>query len=190
VGVGLTLAKALIEAHDGSVVVESGGLGHGTTVKIALPRLAEPAAVVSLPVETPGASMVSTTERARAMDQSPPSNPQVLVIEDNLDAARTLGTVLTLWGYRVQLAHTGPDGVKAAQASRPQIVLCDIGLPGMDGYEVARTLRATPDTRNARLIAITGYGREEDSRRAREAGFDVHLVKPVEPTTLRRRLAS
>jgi CheY-like chemotaxis protein len=108
----------------------------------------------------------------------------VLVVEDNRDAAESLRLLLEIWGYGVTIAYTGPDGVAAAQTVRPDVVLCDIGLPGMDGFTVAGILRRLPETASARLIAVTGYGQDEDRRRALEAGFDVHLVKPVDPEKL------
>jgi CheY-like chemotaxis protein len=113
---------------------------------------------------------------------------RVLVIEDNPDAAETLGDLLSLFGHEPEIALSGPAGLETARRFRPEVVLCDIGLPGMDGYAVARSLRAEPATRTARLIALTGYGRESDRRRTQEAGFDLHLVKPVEPLELKRLL--
>ena len=108
----------------------------------------------------------------------------MLVVEDNRDAAETLRALLELHGYEVGVAYTGPGGVEAARARRPDVVVCDIGLPGLDGCEVARHLRRDPATADARLIAVTGYGREEDRERVLAAGFDRHLVKPVDPAEL------
>jgi two-component system, sensor histidine kinase len=113
---------------------------------------------------------------------------RVLVIEDNVDAAETLHDLLELFGHQVVVAHSGPDGIETARTFRPQVVLCDIGLPGMDGYAVARQLRQEPAVEGARLIALTGYGRESDRQLARQAGFDLHLVKPVEPLELQKLL--
>jgi CheY-like chemotaxis protein len=113
---------------------------------------------------------------------------KVLVIEDNPDAAETLGDLLSLFGHETEVALSGPAGVETARNFRPDVVLCDIGLPGMDGYAVARSLREEPAMRSARLIALTGYGRETDRQRTQEAGFDLHLVKPVEPLELKRLL--
>jgi|tagenome__1003787_1003787.scaffolds.fasta_scaffold19781776_1 CheY-like chemotaxis protein len=116
-------------------------------------------------------------------------NPlRVLVIEDNPDAAETLSDLLTLFGHETRTAFSGPAGLETARSFRPEVVLCDIGLPGMDGYDVARSLRGDEATRTARLIALTGYGRESDRQRTRDAGFDLHLVKPVEPLELKRLL--
>jgi CheY-like chemotaxis protein len=111
---------------------------------------------------------------------------RVLVVEDNPDTADTTRVLLEIAGHEVRVAHTGPDGVEAARAWAPGIVLCDIGLPGLDGYGVARELRRIPATANARLLAITGYGGDDDRRRSLEAGFDLHLTKPVDPQTLLR----
>src|SRR5262245_12393649 len=115
---------------------------------------------------------------------------RVLIIEDHPDGADALRRLLELHGYPVRLAHTGSDGVREAQAWRPDVVLCDIGLPGLDGWEVARLLRGNPATAPFRLIAVTAYGSEEAVRQSQEAGFEQHLVKPVDPDELVRMLAS
>lgn len=175
-GLGLALAKGFVESHGGEVRAESAGLGRGASFTFTLPRLEE-----TVPEPAPGPS--STAEPAR------PDGLVVLVIEDNVDAAETLADLLRLFGHEVHLAHTGPEGIEAARAVRPDVVLCDIGLPGMDGYAVARQLRQEPSTATTRLVALTGYGRDSDRREAEEAGFDLHLVKPVEPADLRQLLA-
>jgi CheY-like chemotaxis protein len=109
----------------------------------------------------------------------------VLVIEDNHDTAESLRTVLETGGFSVQVAFDGPSGVALARAERPQVVFCDIGLPGaIDGYEVAEAIRADPSLRAVRLIALTGYGQHEDRRRAEQAGFDAHVTKPADPRAL------
>jgi CheY-like chemotaxis protein len=115
---------------------------------------------------------------------------RILVVEDNRDAADSLRLLLELMGHEVRVAHSGPEGVKAAQEWRPAIVLCDIGLPGMDGFAVAEELRRHPGLASTRLIAVTGYGQEDDRRHSRESGFDHHLVKPVDPEELQRVLLS
>jgi CheY-like chemotaxis protein len=112
----------------------------------------------------------------------------VLLIEDNHDAAHSLRDLLELQGCRVTTVHSGPAGVAEALASSPEVVICDIGLPGMDGYQVATALRRDRATSGARLIALSGYGREEDRRRSHEAGFDLHLTKPVDFTVLQEVL--
>jgi CheY-like chemotaxis protein len=114
---------------------------------------------------------------------------RVLIIEDNRDAAETLCDLLALFGHQTEIAYSGRDGLDLARRRRPDVVLCDIGLPEMDGYTVARELRADPLTAPIRLVALTGYGRDADRHRAAEAGFDLHLVKPVGPEVLRRLLA-
>jgi len=124
---------------------------------------------------------------------SPASAPvlrptRVLVVEDNLDAAVTLVDLLTLWGYEVSAVHDGLAAVEVAPQYRPDVVLLDIGLPGIDGYEVARRLRRRSELDGLLVVAVTGYGQESDRQRAREAGFDHHLVKPVDLETLRRLL--
>src|SRR5262245_13011730 len=114
----------------------------------------------------------------------------VLVVEDNVDAALTLVDLLRLWGHQVEVVHDGSAAVEAALRYRPRVVLLDIGLPGMDGYEVARRLRLAPETRGALLVAVTGYGQDSDRARSRAAGFDHHLVKPVDLDGLRRLIAA
>ncbi len=132
----------------------------------------EPAALTQLPQ-----SARSTEPRLR-----------ILIVEDNRDAAISLKILLELYGHEVQVAYTGPEGVQKAHEAPPDVVVCDIGLPGLDGYGVARHLRSHPDTANARLIAVTGYGGEEDRRRSLESGFDYHLTKPADPDQLRQLL--
>jgi CheY-like chemotaxis protein len=105
---------------------------------------------------------------------------RILIIEDNVDAAETLRDYLELCGYEVQLAFSGPEGLEAAARFLPDVVVCDIGLPGMNGWELAQLIRSTPATAASRLIAITGYGTEEDRRRSSEAGFEAHLTKPLD----------
>jgi CheY-like chemotaxis protein len=114
---------------------------------------------------------------------------RILVIEDNRDAADSLKDLLELSGYEVEVAYTGPTGVETARLFQPEMVICDVGLPGMDGYAVAAELRKDEAMKASQLIAVSGYGREEDRRRAREAGFDAHLTKPVAPEVLQRLLS-
>jgi len=169
-GLGLALVKGLAELHGGGVQASSGGTGQGAEITVRLPLEHEPAALtqtLTVPKPTGGSR-------------------RVLIIEDQRDAADSLRTLLELLGYRVRVAYSGPDGVEAAGEWRPEIVLCDIGLPGLDGYGVARELRLNPTTARVRLLAITGYGSDEDRRRSQQAGFDLHLVKPVDPDELLR----
>ena len=137
------------------------------------------------------------TARPRRRPVAPARTPRscggvcgVLVVEDNRDSADSLRLLLEAYGYEVEVAYTGPDGVRAAGVHRPEVVICDIGLPGLDGYGVAAALRRNPDTASARLIALTGYGQDEDRRRAMAAGFDEHLTKPADPTALQAVIAS
>jgi signal transduction histidine kinase len=167
-GLGLALVKGLVELHGGAVRADSPGLGGGS------------AFALTLPLEGTSASCGEV-----AVPPGPPVRCcRILVVEDNRDAAETLRDVLELSGHEVALAFSGPEGVAAARSVRPEVVLCDLGLPGFDGYAVARAVRQDPATAAARLIALSGYGHEEDRRRSREAGFDQHLVKPVNFTEL------
>ncbi len=173
-GLGLAIVKGLAELHGGSVLAESAGAGRGATFTVTLPAAAEPAALAGPPpAAAPGARRL-----------------RVLVVEDNRDSADSLRMLIDLLGHEVDVAYTGPDGVRAAGERPPQVVICDIGLPGLDGYGVAAALRRNPATAASKLIALTGYGQEEDRRRAREAGFDEHLTKPADPTTLTSLLAA
>jgi two-component system, sensor histidine kinase len=162
-GIGLTLVRKLVDLHGGTVTVHSEGLGRGSEVAVRLP--------LGTPFQTP--SEPATAQRGR------PSR-HILVIEDNPDAREMLRVLLEVDGHRVEVAEDGHQGVKIARSSRPEVALVDIGLPGLDGYEVARQMRALLG-RHVRLIALTGYGQPEDQRRAAEAGFDAHLIKPVSP---------
>jgi PAS domain S-box-containing protein len=174
-GLGLALVKGLVELHGGEVQVASEGSGRGTEFTFWLPldREAAPVATEVAPPQEPGKGPF-----------------RVVVIEDNRDTAETLRLMLELSGHAVAVAYTGPGGLETAREFRPEVVLCDIGLPGMDGYAVCRELRRHPATASVCLIAVSGYGQEEDRRRAREAGFDLHLTKPVDPVDLERVLAT
>jgi two-component system, sensor histidine kinase len=166
-GVGLTLVKQLVEAHGGTVQARSKGLGQGSEFEVRLPLLDEE-------TERPAARPVRPGIAAR----------RILLVEDNPDIGETLRDLLELLGHSVELAGDGLRGVEKALSSQPEVALVDIGLPGIDGYEVARRLRQTAPGREMLLIALTGYGRPEDRDRARAAGFDAHLVKPVDPEEL------
>ncbi len=173
-GLGLALVKGLVELHGGRVKASSPGLGHGAEFGFWLPLDSQP---------RPSTRNYSSGPLAISSRRL-----KILIVEDNLDAARTLGRLLTRYGHEVTMAHTGRAGVEAARERHPEVVLCDLGLPEMDGFEVARTLRKDPDTADARLIAVSGYGQDEDRRRSEEAGFDLHLTKPVDPADLQRLL--
>jgi CheY-like chemotaxis protein/two-component sensor histidine kinase len=171
-GVGLTLVHRLVALHGGRISAHSDGPGRGSefTIRLPLSRRAD------------ASSLAGTAEPAPC----PPS--AVLVIEDNDDARETLRVLLEREGHRVAVAPDGPGGLARADAECPDIVLIDIGLPGLDGYEVARHIRARRGAGPV-LIAVSGYGRDDDRRRSREAGFDAHLTKPVDPAHLVRVLA-
>jgi CheY-like chemotaxis protein len=168
------LIKGLVDLHGGEVDASSEGPGRGSRFRVRLPL------VENIRVHYEHLPEVPTSRGLR-----------VLVVEDNHDTADSLREVLEMGGFAVQVASDGASGLVAARAQRPQIVLCDIGLPGaMDGYDVARTIRADPSLRAVRLIALTGYGEHEDRRRAEEAGFDAHVTKPADPQALLALVAS
>lgn len=173
-GLGLALVKGLVAAHGGAVELSSAGLGHGCEFTIRLPLEQRPACAAG---EAPDLRSTATY--------------RVLLIEDDPDAAESTKMLLDLAGHHVAVAHAGSSGIELARQFRPDIVLCDIGLPGgMDGYAVAKALRQEPVLAAAYLIAITGYGQEEDRRRAREADFDLHLTKPFDFSELQRAFAA
>ena len=166
-GIGLTLVRRLAELHGGSAVVHSDGPGLGSEFIVRLPL----------------------TEPASALPDSPPrmessGSRHILLVEDNADARDTLAMLLEIQGHRVETAADGPSGLEKALALQPEVALIDVGLPGMDGYEVARRIRASRGMRRPLLVALTGYGAPEDRERALAAGFDSHVVKPVDDRTL------
>jgi PAS domain S-box-containing protein len=173
-GLGLALVKALSELHGGTCAAESEGPGHGATFTITLPLArAEEAGHAPAP-------------RLRAA--TPQRASRVLVVEDNQDVAASLRDLVEAFGHEVQVARSGDSALAAARERPPDVVLCDIGLPGMSGYDVARAFRRDPSLRHARLVAVTGYAQAEDKREAAEAGFDRHVGKPPDPSELERLL--
>ncbi|MCM2485258.1 ATP-binding protein [Burkholderia glumae] len=170
-GVGLAIVKRLVAMHGGTISAQSGGLGCGSTFEIRLPRISQPA-----PPQAQHAPLPTNAWR-------------VLIVDDNVDAADSLSALLRLQGHTVEVAYSAEDAIRCAEAFCPQVALLDIGLPGMSGYELARTLRAKPRLAGMRLVAVTGYGQTNDVHTAHEAGFDEHLVKPVEPSALVRSLS-
>jgi signal transduction histidine kinase/CheY-like chemotaxis protein len=174
-GLGLTIVKNLVELHGGRVAAESAGLGLGASFTVELP-LAAAGAAVAAPVP-PAAGRPAGPDRRR-----------VLIVDDNVDAATLTAELLEPLGYEVAVAHDGPAALKLAEAFDPHMCLLDVGLPVMDGYELARRLRGR-GAQDLRLIAVTGYGQDHDRARALEAGFDRHLVKPVDVGELTRALA-
>ncbi|HEV3263062.1 MAG TPA: ATP-binding protein [Gemmataceae bacterium] len=173
-GLGLALVRGLVEMHGGQVRAASAGIGHGAEVTFWLPLAREAAAAANHPE-----GLAPAGGRLR-----------ILIIEDYRDVAETLQKFLEFSGHQVAVAHSGPAGVAAARQARPDVVLCDLGLPGMDGLAVARALRKDPATAGARLITMSGYGSESDQQRCLEAGFELHLTKPVDPEQLEQVLAA
>ncbi len=176
-GIGLTLVKNLVEMHGGSVEASSPGLGRGSEFTIRLPLVND--APVPLPKAKP-VEATRTTAEARL---------QLLVVDDNRDAAISLAMLLRLQGHEVRVAYSGAAALEAVTDFIPDLVLLDIGMPGMDGYEVSRRLRGTPGLEKTVLTALTGWSQVEDRRRTEDAGFDHHLVKPLEPAALEKLLA-
>jgi signal transduction histidine kinase/ActR/RegA family two-component response regulator len=173
-GIGLALVRGLVELHGGSVTAHSDGPGKGSEFRITLARAAAPAD--SSPAGTPDSEAVLPGLR-------------ILVADDNVDGADMMGTILVQRGHEVASAHSGEEALRLAATFQPQVAILDIGMPGIDGYELARRLRREPATRDALLVAITGWGQDEDRRRAAAAGFDAHLTKPADPELVLRLLA-
>jgi CheY-like chemotaxis protein len=172
-GIGLALVKRLTELQGGSVSASSEGEGHGALFRIRFPSVAAPAPVATLSIKT-----------------TPIARRQLLVVDDNEDMRTTLAALLALQGHRVAEAADGRSALELAAELAPSVAIVDIGLPEMDGYEVARQLRTNPATRDIGLIALTGYAQLEDKQKAFAAGFDAHLTKPVEPEALEAAIAS
>lgn len=171
-GIGLSVVKKLLEMHGGSVTATSAGLGCGAVFEIRVPLI-------------DGASEF-TFERP----QIKTAPRRILVVDDNRDSANSLGMVLEVEGHKVESVYTAQDALERVGSFKPDVVLLDIGLPGMDGYEVARRIRELPGLERVRLVALTGYGQADDKERTRSAGFDGHLVKPVDFSLLGQALTS
>ena len=173
-GIGLTLVKSLMELHGGTVEVHSAGIGRGSEFVARLPIMVE------TPVPPP---QVPTAH-------GPPATARrILVVDDNRDSATSLAMLLDLTGNETRTAHDGLEAVEAAATFRPEVVLLDIGLPKLNGYEAAHKIREQQWGKKMVLVALTGWGQEDDRQRSREAGFDGHIVKPVEYTALMKLLA-
>jgi CheY-like chemotaxis protein len=170
-GLGLALVKSLVELHGGAVAAQSGGLGAGSEFTVRLPRLIGPAA-------QPEYQHDNASHHAHG-------NPlRVMIVDDNIDAAQILAAFLEAVGHQVSVANDSASALGLARREAPQVLVLDIGLPDMDGHELARRFRLLPQTADAVLIALTGYGQPEDQARSRSAGFDYHLTKPADPTKL------
>jgi PAS domain S-box-containing protein len=167
-GVGLALVKQLMEMHGGSVKARSDGPGRGSSFELAIPLIE------------------ATPEEDGEQGRPAPRHERILIVDDNRDAAETLAVLLQLQGHEVHTANTAHEVVRRAHELRPSVILLDIGLPELNGYEIARRLRTDPALESVRLVAVTGYGQNEDRARARQAGFDAHVVKPVDLARLER----
>lgn len=173
-GLGLTIVKRLVEMHGGSVSATSSGTGQGSEFAVRLPAIPD--------------EQVRAGEKERDFPKKV-AQQRILVVDDNRDAASSLGLLLRMMGNSVRVAHDGWSALEVAREFQPTVALLDIGMPGMNGYEVARKLRDEAALRGLVLVAVTGWGQEEDRRRSREAGFDYHLTKPAEIDALERLLA-
>jgi two-component system CheB/CheR fusion protein len=174
-GIGLTLARRLVAMHGGRIEVTSPGIGRGTEVEIRL-RIAEAPAVASVAADP---HPVTAWRKLR-----------VLIVEDNVDAAEMLELVVSTLGHDARQAHDGITAIAAAREFRPDVILLDIGLPVKNGYAVAHTLRGLPELAHVHIAAVTGWGQEEDRRKARDAGCDSHFTKPLSPAVLEGLLAT
>jgi CheY-like chemotaxis protein len=172
-GLGLTLVKNLVERHAGTVEAHSAGVGQGSEFVVRLPLLSGPRS--ALQQQFPGVE--------------PTSQRRILVVDDNRDAADSLAMLLKLSGHEVHIAHDGVAAVEGAAALQPEVILLDIGLPRLNGYDAARLIREQQRHRAITLVALTGWGQDQDRRRSQEAGFDAHLVKPVDFSALTKLLA-
>ncbi len=173
-GIGLCLVKRLVEMHGGSIEARSGGPGRGSEFVVRLPVVVE-------------ASVPPPAGRDEPAD--PKSSLRILIVDDNTDGADSLAMMLKVMGNDTRTAYDGQEGVERADEFRPDVVLLDIGLPKLNGYEACRHIRGQPWGTGVVLIAMTGWGQDEDRRRSHEAGFDHHLVKPVDPAALMKLLA-
>jgi CheY-like chemotaxis protein len=170
-GIGLTLARRIVALHGGTIKATSEGAGKGAEFTVRLPRL----------------QLHGATQPAQGAEFALPRGAQkrsVLVVDDNVDSAQSMAMLLRMVGHDVEIAHDGPGALEQVARVNPDIILLDIGLPGMTGLEVAKHLRSRPEGQGLRIFAMTGYGQEADRQRSLEAGFDGHLVKPVQPGEL------
>jgi len=173
-GIGLALVKRLVAMHDGEIEARSEGAGCGSELVVRLPLIEDDRAT---------AGRAASGGHAAAREPRP---ERILVVDDNVDAAETLSRLLRLSAHEVRVAHDGVSGLAAAREMNPDVVLLDIGLPKLNGLEVARSLRARVDGSRPLLVAVTGFGQAEDRARTAAAGFDHHLTKPVDPKLLQK----
>jgi signal transduction histidine kinase len=173
-GIGLTLVRSLVHLHGGQVEAWSGGLGQGSEFTIRFPL---------------STTFFDGSELALKVNEAPPRDSiRILIVDDNRQAAESLAMIVTLWNHDTRIAFNGTEALDLVSKYRPEVVLLDIGLPGMDGYSVAGSIRSSPDLDGTVLVAMTGYGRDEDFQRSKSAGFDHHLVKPIDFNELQRLL--
>jgi CheY-like chemotaxis protein len=173
-GIGLTLVKTIVEMHGGTVTAQSAGENQGSSFCVTLN-------IIEANPSGPGADGSAAKERAA-------SAQRVLIVDDNQDASATMARLLEILGYRVRTASDGALAIALAKSFLPDAVLLDLGLPGMNGYQVCQALKDVPELKHTTIIALTGYGQSEDRRRVREAGFDFHLIKPAEVGEIRKLL--
>jgi CheY-like chemotaxis protein/anti-sigma regulatory factor (Ser/Thr protein kinase) len=175
-GIGLTLVQRLVEMHGGSVHAASDGPGRGSEFTVRLPAVAAPG---------PAQESPDTFGELGGMPKR-----SILVVDDNVDAADSLARLLRLQGHTVRIAFDGHTALQEARSSHPNVIILDLGLPGISGYDIARKLRCENSGEDPLIIAVSGYGREEDQRRSREAGFNHHFTKPVDFATLLRAVSA
>jgi PAS domain S-box-containing protein len=175
-GVGLALARAIVELHHGSIEAQSEGAGKGSEF------------IIKLPVEAATATAVAEQPKRPANGRSPGKARRVLVVDDNVDAAAMLAALIRQLGHEVEIVHDGSAALRAVEGYRPEVILLDIGMPGMNGFEVAQRLRELRRVPRLRIVAVTGWGKPEDRERSRAAGFDMHLMKPVELSEIQQAL--
>jgi CheY-like chemotaxis protein len=176
-GVGLTVVERLVDLHQGRVEVHSEGIGKGSVFRVVLPCISE-------------VPQAAGEERATPAYAALVAGKRVLVVDDNIDAAESIAVFLRLEGHEVRTVSDGPQAVAIAQVFAPQVAVVDIGLPGMNGYEVARRLRLKGVEAPTLLIALTGYGQKEDRARSIDAGFHHHFVKPADPRVIQSAIAA
>jgi signal transduction histidine kinase len=196
-GIGLSLVRSVVEMHQGVVQAFSAGLGKGSEFVVRLPLLKHPSPDDAIPQSSgcrsadvaAGAASSNGHVSLASSPKTGPASRRVLIVDDNQDSTESLARLLRLTGHKVETALDGATGLKAARSHRPEVIFLDIGLPEMDGYEIAKLLRQDRDLAKVTLIAMTGYGQEEDRRKAQEAGFDGHMVKPADPVDVEKLLA-